>query len=182
MQRILIIGCGGSGKSTLARQLGERTGLPVWHLDRLFWRSGWVNIPEEDFDRRLTEVLDQPRWVIDGNYDRTLPLRLSRCDTVVYLDYSRITCLYGIARRVLANRGRTRPDMAEGCPERADWEFLRWVWGYRKAKRPHNLTLLAEAQSGDVAVLRFTNRRRCRAWLHSLALVKGSDTSVDKPA
>lgn len=169
MERILIIGCGGSGKSTLARSLGELLRLPVWHLDRLFWRRGWVNIPIEEFDKHLRKVLATQYWIIDGNYNRTLPLRLSRCDTLIYLDYSRITCLRGVLWRVLSNHGRTRPDMAEGCPERVDGEFLRWIWTYRKTHRAKNLAMLAEAEANGVTVVRFVGRSACKRWLSSLS-------------
>jgi adenylate kinase family enzyme len=167
MERVLLLGCGGSGKSTLARELGRRLGLPVIHLDRLFWQSGWVNVTKEVFDARLAEALAAPRWVMDGNYDRTLPLRLARCDTAVYLDYSRFACLRGVLKRVLSSRGRTRPDMADGCPERVDAEFLRWIWTFRKKVRPGNLAMLEEAGKRGVAVVRVRSRRECRKWMQS---------------
>lgn len=167
-ERILLIGCGGCGKSTLAQRLGERLELPVVHLDQLFWKSGWVNVTNQEFDVRLQSELEQPRWVIDGDYARTLPLRLTYCDTLVYLDYSRLVCLWSVARRVLAHLGRTRPDMAPGCPERVDVEFLRWVCHYQRDKRPNNLRLLAQAAENGITVLRFSHRRACRQWLDAL--------------
>ena len=93
MERIMIIGCGGSGKSTLARQLGEITGLPVVHLDKLFWTPGWVSLSREEFDKVHREAISQEKWIMDGNFDRTIPERLARCDTVIYLDFSRWACL-----------------------------------------------------------------------------------------
>ncbi len=170
MERILILGCGGSGKSTLARELGRRLGLPVVHLDRIFWQSGWTHLSREAFEAQLEASLAEPRWVIDGDYNRTLPLRLSRCDTAVYLDYSRFTCLCGVVKRVLANRGRTRPDMADGCPERADAEFLRWIWTFKQKVRPGNLATLAEAEKNGVTVVRLRNRRECRKWMQALSV------------
>lgn len=167
-ERILLIGCGGCGKSTLAKRLGERLDLPVVHLDQLFWKSGWVNVTQNAFDARLQTALEQPRWVIDGDYARTLPLRLRYCDTLVYLDYPRLLCLWSLARRVLANLGRTRPDMAPGCPEHVDAAFLRWVWRYHRDQRPQNLRLLAQAAENGVTVLRFPHRRACRQWLNAL--------------
>ena len=89
MDRIMIIGCGGSGKSTLAQQLGQKLGLPVIHLDKLFWTPGWVSIPKEEFDRVHVDAVSKEKWIIDGNFDRTIPVRLKRCDTVIYLDFSR---------------------------------------------------------------------------------------------
>ena len=120
MERILIIGICGSGKSTLARQLGEKTGIPVVHLDALGWLPGWQERPKEEFDALLMEALQKPRWIIDGNYGRTIPLRLKYCDAVIWLDFNRFAALWGVVRRVASNRGRTRPDMGADCPERFD--------------------------------------------------------------
>ena len=93
MERIVIIGCGGAGKSTLARQLGEKLDLPVVHLDGIFWLPGWVEMDRDEFDRRVREEMAKEIWIIDGNYNRTMPERIARCDTVIYLDFSRIKCL-----------------------------------------------------------------------------------------
>ena len=93
MERIIIIGCPGSGKSTLARQLGEKLDLTVVHLDRLWWNPGWENVPREEFDIRLENALKLESWIIDGNYSRTMDARLAKCDTIIYLDYSRWACL-----------------------------------------------------------------------------------------
>ena len=115
-QRILIIGCPGSGKSTLARRLSPQTGLPVVHLDALYWLPGWVERSREDFDALLQDELEKPRWIIDGNYTRTLAMRLEKCDAVIWLDYGRLNCLTGVLKRILTHIGRVRPDMGAGCP------------------------------------------------------------------
>lgn len=141
-QRIILIGCGGSGKSTLARTLGEKTGLPVVHLDQLYWRSGWQHVSREEFDSLLLTELHKPEWIMDGNFDRTIPQRLERCDAVIYLDLPRLICLLSVIRRVLSNLGRTRPDMGAGCPERFDLSFLKWVWNFNREKRTQYLSLL----------------------------------------
>ena len=104
MDRILVIGCPGSGKTRLAGQLSEKLGLPVVHLDRLWWTGDWENVSREEFDRRLEEVLEGEQWIIDGNFSRTMPMRLQYCDTIIYLDYSRWQCLAGMAQRVIANQ------------------------------------------------------------------------------
>jgi adenylate kinase family enzyme len=178
MDRILIVGCSGSGKSTLSRKLSERASLPVVHLDQLFWQSGWVSVSREVFDQRLFDELENPKWIIDGNFDRTLPLRLARCDTAICLNYSRRTCLTGIVKRVAASYGHTRPDMAEGCPERVDWSFLKWVWNFPKKQLPVLRQALADAEKNGVRVLRFKNRKACREWLESLPA--GTVNSNDK--
>jgi len=163
MERVLILGCGGSGKSTLARQLGALTGLEVIHLDRLFWRADWKSLSREEFDAVLAQELEKPRWIMDGNYDRTVSVRLKKCDTVIFLDYSRWTCLYGVCKRVLMHYGKTRPDMGGGCPERFDLEFMKWVWNYNRDRRPKMLKLLEDEKHAQILI--FRNRRGLRAFL-----------------
>ena len=166
MERILIIGCGGAGKSTLARQLGEKLDLPVVHLDKLYWKPGWVQESREEFDRKLDITLEEPKWIIDGNFNRTMPLRLQKCDTVIYLDFPRITCLLGVIKRILTTYGAVRPDMGEGCPERFDLEFLNWVWNYNKNNRQNNYDLLNQATHVQKIILK--NRRMVKALLKNL--------------
>lgn len=166
MERIMIIGCGGSGKSTLARQLGEKTGLPVVHLDKLFWRPGWEHISREEFDRLHRDALMGERWIIDGNFDRTMAERIKRCDTVVYLDFSRFACLMGVAKRIITTYGKVRPDMGDGCPERFDMEFLRWVWNFNRNKRERNYRLLNETEGIEKIVLK--NRRAVKRFLNQI--------------
>ena len=166
MERIMIIGCGGSGKSTLARQLGEKTGLPVVHLDKLFWRPGWVNLTREEFDVVHNAAIEEKKWILDGNFDRTMEPRIRRCDTVVYLDFSRIACLCGVMKRILTTYGKVRPDMGDGCPERFDLEFLQWVWNFNKNKREKNYRLLE--QYGDKRIYILKNRKQVKEFLESL--------------
>ena len=157
MERIIIIGCAGAGKSTLARKLGEKLNLPVVHLDKLFWRPGWVQVSQEEFDALHRAELAKEKWIIDGNFNRTMPQRIARCDTIVYLDFSRLACLRGVLKRLLTNYGTVRPDMGEGCPERIDFEFLKWVWNFNKNKRAHYYQKLSEATHAQVIILK--NRR-----------------------
>ena len=166
MKRIVIIGCGGAGKSTLARQLGEKLNLPVVHLDKIFWKPGWVEMDKEEFDARIRAEMDKETWIIDGNYNRTMPERIQRSDTVIYLDFSRMTCLWGVIKRNLTNRGKVRPDMGEGCPEKIDIEFLKWVWNYNRDKRERNYRLLNEATHAQTIVLK--NRRMVKRFLDAL--------------
>ena len=166
MERILIIGCGGAGKSTLARKMGEKTGIPVIHLDQLWWKPGWVESDREEFERILQQELEKTRWIMDGNFDRTIPHRASYCDTVIYLDFSRVACLLGVLKRVLTNYGKVRADMPEGCPEKWDLDFLKWIWNYNKNKREKNYRLLNELEGVETIVLK--NRRMVRKFLETL--------------
>lgn len=167
MKRIIIIGCGGAGKSTLARQLGEKLGLPVVHLDKLFWKPGWVQVSQEEFDDLHRMELAKDRWIMDGNFNRTMPERIARCDTIIYLDFSRFACLRGVLKRVLTTYGTVRPDMGEGCPERIDWEFLKWVWNFNKNKRQRYYQLLNEVTHAETIVLK--NRRAVKRFLDGLS-------------
>lgn len=166
MERIVIIGCGGAGKSTLARQLGEKLDIPVVHLDKLFWRPDWVQVSREEFDKLHREALAREKWILDGNFDRTMEERIQRSDTVIYLDFSRFACLMGVCKRVLTTYGKVRPDMGEGCPERIDWEFLKWVWDFNKNKREKNYRLLNEAEGKETIVLK--NRRAVKKFLEQV--------------
>ena len=136
------------------------------HLDKLFWKPGWVEETPEEFDRKLAVELENPRWIMDGNFNRTMPQRVAKCDTIIYLDFSRVACLLGVLKRVITTYGTVRPDMGEGCPERVDLEFLKWVWNYNRDKRERNYQLLNEAENVETIVLK--NRRMVRCFMQSL--------------
>ena len=154
MRRIIIIGSPGSGKSTLSEKLSEKLCIPVTHLDKLWWKSGWVESTKEEFDQKLDAVLMEDKWIIDGNYSRTLEKRLQRADTVIFLDYPTLTCLYRVFKRVMKNRGKTRIDMAEGCPERFNFEFMRYVFSFRRKNRKKILSLLDKAEGKRIIIIR----------------------------
>lgn len=167
MQRVIIIGCGGSGKTTLAVKLGILTGLPVVHLDRIFWSPGnWEHLEREEFDRLLKLELDKDRWILDGNYDRTLPMRLEKCDSVIWLDYNRLTCLFQWTKRVIANWKKARYDMAPGCTEWFDPEFFSWIWKFNKVNRKRYQALLASQTGKNIYI--FKNRRQLNAFLNEI--------------
>src|SRR5262249_9227210 len=144
MRRVLVIGPAGAGKSTFAREFGARVGLPVVHLDRLYWRPGWNPTPPEEWEAVVREQLARERWVMDGNYGGTMAVRLGGADTAVFLDLPRRTCLRRVYGRALRGHGRQRTDLGEGCPEKLpDLEFLRWIWTFRAKRRPEVLEQLA---------------------------------------
>ena len=167
MERVMIIGCGGAGKSTLARKLGEKTGLPVVHLDQIFWEPGnWQHLDREEFNKRLETELRKPRWILDGNFHRTVEQRLEACDTVIYLDYPRLVCLKNWLGRVIRNWGRARADMGEGCAEWIDPQFAIWIWNFNKKYRKHYYGLLENAEGKTVVILR--SRRQAERFLEGL--------------
>lgn len=167
MKKVTIIGCGGAGKSTLARQLGEITGLPVVHLDQIWWSPGnWQHISREKFDRLLEAEVEKDTWILDGNFNRTIELRLDRCDTVIYLDYPRLVCLKNWLLRVIRNRGEAREDMAPGCVEWFDPEMAGWIWKFNRQNRKRYYALLSQQKDKNVIILK--SRRQARRFLEQL--------------
>ena len=167
MKRVMIIGCGGAGKSTLARRLGEKTGLPVVHLDQIWWAPGnWQHIEKPEFDEKLALELEKPRWILDGNFNRTIEARLEACDTVIYLEYPRLVCIKNWLGRVIKNWGHHRPDMTEGCTEWIDPEFVKWIWNFNKNNRARYYELLNNADDKKVVILK--SRRQAQKFLDSL--------------
>lgn len=161
-QRILVLGCCGSGKSTLSRRLGALYGLPVVNLDKLFWKPGWVESTKEEFRALLDEALRQDAWIIDGNFSGSMPWRLEYCDAVIYLVLPRLVCLWGVVSRVAKSYGKTRPDMGEGCPDRFDWEFIKYTWNFEKTQGARNKQLVIDS-GRPVVWLR--SRREIRRFL-----------------
>lgn len=167
MKKIAIIGSGGSGKSTLARRLGDITGLKVHHLDRLFWKSGWESITKEELKEKIYDIIAEESWIIDGNYSSTMEMRLEAADTVIYLDFSSLICLWGITKRRFMYAKKERPDIAAGCNEKLDWEFVRWVLTFRRRNRKNQLELMEKYKAGrDMIVLK--NRRAVEDFVSSL--------------
>lgn len=156
--RILILGCPGSGKSTFARALGEKTGLPVVHLDNIWWRADGSHISREEFDRALAELLAGERWIMDGDYSRTYEVRVRAADTVIFLDYPEAVCMAGIAARV----GQNRPDMP-WTESTLDPALVSMVQSYARDNRPQVLSLLQRYP--DKRSLIFTGREEAARWL-----------------
>lgn len=152
MKRVLVIGSGGAGKSTFARRLGAILGLEVIHLDVHFWRPGWTETPKPEWAARVERLVARDAWVMDGNFGGTMPRRVEAADTVVFLDLPRTLCVWRALKRRLTYRGGERPDMARGCREKFDLEFLLWVWNYPKRSRPQVLELLGDKAKGKRVV------------------------------
>jgi len=154
MQRVLVIGISGAGKSTFARKLAARTGLPLIHLDGEFWKPGWKVTGHAEWRARIAKLAEREAWILDGNYGASLDLRLPRADTVMWFDYPRRICVWRALRRVATTYGRVRPDLAPGCPERFDHEFLRFIWNFNSNSRPRIVAMLA-AHGGHLSPIVF---------------------------
>lgn len=173
MRRVAVVGCSGAGKSRLARTLASALGVPAIHLDAEFWRPGWVETPFDEWSARQAELFAGDAWVADGNFHRTIGERIARADTIVHLDLPRRTCLRGVLGRWWRHHGEVRDDMAAGCPEKLDLEFLHWVWRFRRDVRPHVLCALAgfEARGGRVVTLR--SRADADRWMARIVAERG---------
>ena len=158
---ILILGCPGSGKSTLARALAARTGLPVVHLDNVWWRADGTHVSREAFDRALDELLRGEKWIMDGNYRRTYEVRIRACDTAIFLDYPESVCMAGIVARV----GQVRPDMP-WTETALDPELVALVQNYARDDRPVLLSLLRNYP--EKQVITFTDREEAERWLSEI--------------
>ncbi|MFD3449416.1 DNA topology modulation protein [Microbacteriaceae bacterium 4G12] len=142
MKKIVIVGSAGAGKSTLSRQLGAILGIKVYHLDQIFWTKGWISISREELIKYQQQTFKQDSWIIDGNYSSTMDMRFTAADTIIFLNFPRARCLYRVVKRRIQYHKKTRPDMGEGCEERLDLEFLKWVWDYPKTRTPSLLARL----------------------------------------
>ncbi|WP_322924082.1 DNA topology modulation protein [Paenibacillus campi] len=167
MKRIVILGCSGSGKSTLSMQLQPLLNVPLIHLDRYYWKPNWQATEDEEWDRLVTEFAAAAEWIIDGNYFRTLDLRLKRAELIVWLDMPRRVCLYRVMKRWIRYYGRTRPDLNEECPEKIDWAFLRWVWNYPTRTRPRTIAKLQQLAPHQQVVI-IQNRKQLHAFIARL--------------
>ena len=151
MKRVLIIGCPGSGKSTLARALHQRTGLPLVHLDMMYWNADRTTAPPAVFREKLEAALREPAWIIDGNYASTMDMRLQACDTVIFLDYPVELCLQGIRER----RGKARADMPWiEREDEEDAEFSAFVRNFQTQSRPQVMALLERYAHKAIYILK----------------------------
>ncbi|MFJ1543403.1 topology modulation protein [Micromonospora chalcea] len=156
MDRIAIIGCGGSGKSTVARELARILDAPLTHLDATYYDEHWNPLPQDEFAAQQEKLVAGERWIIEGNYAGTLPIRLAAADTVIFLDLPAMTCLWGIAQRRWRYRGGQHQD---GVYDRITWNFVRYILGYRRTMRPRVQNLIQE-HGPHVRLITLTSRRQ----------------------
>ena len=165
--KIAIIGYSGSGKSTLADKLSSYYSIPKLHIDRLQFQPGWQ---DSDHDWMLNEMKTflskHEDWVIDGNYTWcSYEERMEQADQIIFLNFSAWNCLARAFKRYLRYRGKVRESMADGCPERFDWEFIRWIlWDGRNSCHKDNYQQICSDYADKVAII--TNQKELDGFLH----------------
>ena len=165
MKRAMIIGGSGSGKSTLARLLGEISNLPVVHIDPMYWKPRWVQRTSDETHALVLEAASKDIWVFDGNHSRSIPDRMARADHFIFLDLPTYLRLWRVLNRTIRYLGRPRPDMADGCPERFNWEFLTvWVAGYHRRSHARDIAVLNSAPD-HVKCYHLKSRKEVRQFL-----------------
>lgn len=160
MKKVLVIGCPGAGKSTFARKLSENTGLPLYYLDMIWHKADRTTVSSEEFDATLSKIMNKDQWILDGNYLRTLPMRLEKADTVFFFDLPLDVCLSGAIERL----GKERVDMP-WCDNTLDEEFRQWITDFPETQLPI-INLLLESYCGNV--IRFTSRREADEYIERL--------------
>ncbi|MBQ5824424.1 MAG: adenylate kinase [Clostridia bacterium] len=148
MKKIIILGCPGSGKTTFAEKLNKRTGLPLYYLDAIWHKPDKTHIPREEFDSRIREIFSTDSWIIDGNYSRTIEMRLKECDTVFLFDLPTEVCLQGATERI----GKGRYDMP-WIEQELDPEFEAFIRGFPETTLPTIYELLEKHKAGKQIVI-----------------------------
>ena len=171
MKKVIVIGCPGSGKSTVSRALHNKTGIPLYHLDMMYWNADKTTVEKSVFLERLSAVLEKDEWIIDGNYGSTLELRMAACDTVVFLDYPLDLCLDGIKER----RGKPRSDMP-WIETEEDAEFMAFIKSFNQNQRPQIIVFLEKYSGKNIFV--FTSREEADAFLSGELIEKGRTNHV----
>lgn len=163
MNRVIVIGCPGSGKSVFSRKLHDITGLPLYPLDMIRWREDKTFIPRERLIEEINRIAVTDKWIFDGNYGSTMELRMSYCDTIIFLDYPTEVCYDGITKR----RGTVRPDMPwVESPDEIDAEFVNKVLSYNTVDRPVVLERIEKYSDREIHI--FSTRAEAEEFLGGL--------------
>ena len=160
-RKIIVLGCSGCGKSTFARKLHAKTGIPLYHLDNVWWNPDRTHVSRDEFDRRLDEILRGDKWIVDGDYSRTYEVRIRACDTVIFLDFGEDECMKGITERV----GKPRDDIP-WTEQALDPELVALVRRYKTENRPALLDLFKKYPEKRLVV--FGSRNEADGWLFDL--------------
>lgn len=153
-QRIMVIGCCGAGKSTLAKRIQQKTGLPLIHLDKEYWKPNWEATKKDIWKEKVYSLTQEEKWIIDGNYISSMEMRMQRADLIIFMDINKYQCLYQAIKRTLNWKKKHRSDMADGCHERIDLDFYKFIWDFDKNTRPRIIELLDDYKHIDTIRIR----------------------------
>ena len=172
--RISILGGSGSGKSTLCTILSKELGLPAIHLDAINFNPDWEEIDKQERDKIISAKSKEDKWIIDGNYNKTLQERFDKADLIIWLDYSTVTQLKGVIKRYLKTYNKERPEIP-GCKERLDFTIIKYVFTYNKKKRPVIADYLKDIPKEKVLV--FKKQKDLNKWLKEFS---GNNNVLEK--
>ena len=162
MNKVIVIGCPGSGKTTFAEKLNKITGLPLYYLDAIWHKPDKTHIPREEFDRRIVEIFSEPYWIIDGNYKRTIEMRMKECDTVFLFDLPTEVCLQGVRDRI----GKERYDLP-WLEKELDDEFRQFIEVFPNDTLPYIYKLIEKYKSEKQIVI-FNSRKEADEYLEDM--------------
>ena len=158
MKKVIVLGCSGCGKSTFSIKLHEKTDLPLYHLDNIWWNADRTHISRDEFDDKLADLVSRDSWIIDGDYSRTYEKRIAACDTIFFLDYGEQVCMDGIIGRV----GQDRPDMP-WTENKLDPELVELVKNYEEENKPVLYEFFSKYK--DKNVITFHTREEAEKWI-----------------
>jgi len=166
MERVLIIGSNGAGKSTFSQSLSAKAGLPLTHLDQLYWTGNWNVAPRDIFLSAVQQIVTGDKWIIEGNNLSSINTRLPYADTVFWFVFPPIQCVWNVIKREHQYRGKSRPDMPKECISKIDLQFLITVWRFNR----NNLQRIANTLAAypHLNIIRFTNYKQVHKFLEEL--------------
>ena len=164
MNKIIVIGISGAGKSTFALELAKKTAIPLYHLDLIHWQPGWIPLEKSKWRATQQNIIQQDRWIIDGNYGGTLELRMQNADTIFVFDFHSLIALWGALRRTWTYRGKTRPDLNPLCSEKFDLSFYKYILEFNRKHRTI-IDQALEKYSKNKNVIHFKNRKEVENYL-----------------
>ncbi len=173
MLKIIVIGSPGAGKSTFSRKLRDITNLPLYYLDMLWHKPDKTNVSREEFNIQLDKIIKKDQWIIDGNYQRTLEMRIKACDTIFLLDYPVEVCLSGVQSRI----GKKREDMC-WIESEFDEEFRQWILDFPKKQLPQIYELLNKYHNNKT-IITFHSRKEADTYFNT-SLSEYSQSAISK--
>lgn len=157
MERILITGSSAAGKTTLGKELSKKLNLKLFHLDKYFWKPNWVKPELDEWRETVFSLVEGDKWIIEGNYGSTFDIRFPKATMIIHFEISPYICLYRAIKRSIKTGKSVREDMAEGCFERFDIDFYKYILSYPKKFGPRVYQSRDEFFTGEFVIIRNSN-------------------------